>query len=135
MRTGVVKTGQGVLVEQKAQCGLVVLIGDIGIKAEALIIGAHHVKHEISVIAQYSGEQIKRLALSIRARCGAVATVAVKHGVKRGSAVMALSTGDAPRLELEQWHYWWRRWQPPELHFDLRDGAGGSSFFDLSLFC
>ena len=75
VRAGVVKAGQGVLVEQKAECGLVVLVGDVGIKAEAFIVGAHHVQHKVGVVAQYLGEQIKRFAFGIRACRGALATV------------------------------------------------------------
>ena len=67
VRAGVVKAGQGVLVEQKAECGFIVFVSDVGIKTEALIVGAHHMQHKVGVIAQYLREQTKRFALGVRA--------------------------------------------------------------------
>ena len=79
MCAGIVKAGQRVLVEQEAQRGLVVFIRDVGIKAEALIVGAHHVQHKVGVVAQHFGEEIKRFALGIGTRRGAVATVVAQY--------------------------------------------------------
>ena len=74
VRAGVIEAGQGLLIEQEAQRGGVVFVGNVGVKPKAFVVGAHHVQHKVSVVAQYLGEQIKGFALGVGAARGTVAT-------------------------------------------------------------